>query len=39
MVLRIRDRGGGVPYEHLSEIWKYAYTTVDEDEDVRPARP
>jgi len=35
MVLRIRDRGGGVSYEHLCEIWKYAYTTVNEDEDVR----
>ena len=36
MTLRIRDRGGGVAYDNLPDIWKYSYTTVREEEEVRP---
>ncbi|KAI9189444.1 hypothetical protein H9P43_000877 [Blastocladiella emersonii ATCC 22665] len=28
VVLRIRDEGGGVPYDSLQKIFEYAYTTV-----------
>lgn len=28
VTIRLRDRGGGVPYEALGSIWDYSYTTV-----------
>lgn len=31
--IRFRDRGGGVPYEHLKDIWTYAYTSVPSNGD------
>jgi hypothetical protein len=38
LTLRIRDRGGGVPFEALPDIWKYAYTTVRDEDEVRIPR-
>ncbi|KAM5446154.1 hypothetical protein MaudCBS49596_006840 [Microsporum audouinii] len=32
ITIRIRDRGGGIPPEILSDIWSYSYTTFSEDE-------
>ncbi|KAK2846311.1 hypothetical protein FQN49_005853 [Arthroderma sp. PD_2] len=32
ITIRIRDRGGGIPPEILSDIWSYSYTTFNEDE-------
>jgi len=28
ITIRLRDRGGGVPYDALESIWDYSYTTV-----------
>lgn len=32
ITIRIRDRGGGIPPEILSQIWSYSFTTYTEDE-------
>ncbi|ROT38707.1 alpha-ketoacid dehydrogenase kinase [Sodiomyces alkalinus F11] len=31
VTIRIRDRGGGIAPEVLSDIWSYSFTTVDDD--------
>ncbi|EGE02190.1 kinase isozyme 4 [Trichophyton equinum CBS 127.97] len=32
ITIRIRDRGGGIPPEILSDIWSYSYSTFNSDE-------
>lgn len=32
ITIRIRDRGGGIPPEVLSQIWSYSFTTYSEEE-------
>ena len=32
ITIRIRDRGGGIPPEILSQIWSYSFTTYTEDD-------
>ncbi|EED13217.1 mitochondrial pyruvate dehydrogenase kinase, putative [Talaromyces stipitatus ATCC 10500] len=31
ITIRIRDRGGGIPPEILSQVWSYSFTTFSED--------
>jgi signal transduction histidine kinase len=33
VTLRIRDRGGGIPYEKLENVFEYSYSTVDTERD------
>lgn len=37
-IIRISDRGGGIPHSHMNKIWDYGFTTSGQEEDERVSR-